>query len=75
MLKRLKKTGNSHALTIDKSMMQQLGITPDTLLSLVISNGQLIVSPTNVGVGSELLRSTMEDIFDAHDAAFIELAK
>jgi|GEM_PF-3307411 len=57
MMKTLKKRGNSYALMIDKALMQQLNVGPETRLQVVVSNGSLIVTPERVGlgqIGSEL---------------------
>ena len=53
MVKSLQKHGNSHALVIDKSLMEALGIGPDTPLQLTICGHSLVVTPVDVGVGRE----------------------
>lgn len=59
MVKKLQKRGNSHALVLDKSMMDQLGITPDTELQVTISAGCLVVRPVGLGVGSERVAASL----------------
>ncbi len=75
MLKTLSKRGNSHALVIDKALMEQLGITPTTQLQLVVSNGSLIVTPARVGIDSEELKAATEQIFERYEQTFRDLAK
>ena len=47
MLKKLKKTGNSHALNFDKSLMELMDITPDTPLELELNGRTLTVRPAD----------------------------
>lgn len=49
MIKNLVKHGNSYALVIDQSLMQLLGIEPDTQLKLEIQEGTLRIEPLRVG--------------------------
>ena len=53
MVKTLTKHGNSHALVIEKPVMESLGIKPDTPLLVTISGQSLIVTPADVGLGTE----------------------
>ena len=62
MVKKLQKRGNSHALVLDKSMMEQLGIGPDTALQVTISSGCLVVRPMSLGVGPDGVASSLKKI-------------
>ena len=53
MIKTLQKHGNSHALVIDKALMDALGVQADTPLQVSVSGNSLVVTPVNVGVGRE----------------------
>lgn len=75
MIKTLKKRGNSHMLLIDKAIIEQLNITPQTRLQLVVSNGSLIVTPTRVGVGEERVDEAMAALRETHGEVWAELAK
>ncbi|MCB9740340.1 MAG: hypothetical protein H6747_13850 [Deltaproteobacteria bacterium] len=75
MVRTLKKRGNSHALIIDRVLMEQLGITPETPLQLVVSDGTLHVTPIRHGLGSERVNALADALFDRYDEAFHELAK
>lgn len=59
MTKKLQKRGNSHALVFDKSLMDQLGIGPDTPLQLTVSGGKLVVSPIFSGAGKEKVSAAL----------------
>ena len=75
MIKTLIRHGDRHALVIDQTLMDQLGITPDTPLRLVVSNGSLVVTPVERGVAAAELREAMAELFERHDAAFDALAR
>lgn len=62
MIKKLQKRGNSHALVLDKTMMEELGIGPDSLLQITISSGCLVVRPASSGAGSEKVAGALEKI-------------
>lgn len=59
LIRKLQKRGNSHALVIDKTMMEQLGIGPDSLLQLTVSAGCLVVKPAEVGLGPEKVEASL----------------
>jgi antitoxin component of MazEF toxin-antitoxin module len=75
MIRTLKKRGNSHALIIERALMDQLGIEPDTKLQLVVSDGTLHVTPMRVGLGSERIGQIADELFARYDETFHELAK
>ena len=55
MITTLKKHGNSQALPIDRATMESLGIAMHTPLQVTISGGSLIVTPTEVGLGRQVV--------------------
>ena len=59
MIKKLQKHGNSHALVIDKALMEALGINEDTPLQLTLNGTTLVVSPVEVGLGDEDVREAI----------------
>lgn len=61
-VKKLQKRGNSHALVIDKTLMEQLGISPDTPLQLTVTGGSLVVRPVNSGAGPERVAQSLAKI-------------
>lgn len=60
MIRRLQKRGNSHALVIDRTIMEQLGIGPETLLQITVTGGCLVVRPTTVGLGPEKVEASLQ---------------
>ena len=59
MIKTLQKHGNSHALVIDKALMEALGIDEETPLQVTVSGSSLVVSPVEVGLGDEDTRDAI----------------
>ncbi len=53
MIKRLTKVGNSHALVIDKPLLDAMGIDAGTPLQLTVTGSSLIVTPVDADVGRE----------------------
>ena len=62
LVKTLQKRGNSHALVIDKTLMDQLGITPDTPLQITVTGGSLVVRPVNSGAGKQQVSESLSKI-------------
>jgi antitoxin component of MazEF toxin-antitoxin module len=53
MIKTLQKHGNSHALVIDKALMEALGIDENTPLRVTLNGTAIVVTPVDVGLGDE----------------------
>ena len=47
MIKQLRRVGNSNALLLDKAIMELLGLEENGEVQLVVSDGSLIVTPTD----------------------------
>lgn len=62
MVKTLQKHGNSHALVIDKALMEAMGIDADSPLQVTVSGNSLVVSPVHVGIGRERVAQEIEDL-------------
>ncbi len=62
MIKKLQRHGNSQALVIEKSLVDALGIQPDTPLEITISGQSLIVTPVNVGIGREAVTESIKKL-------------
>ena len=62
MIKTLQKHGNSQALVIEKSILDALGIEPDTKLEIVVSGQSLIITPVNVGVGRRAVAESIKKL-------------
>lgn len=53
MIKTLQKHGNSHALVIEKPILDALGIGAETPLQVTVSGNALVITPVQVGVGRD----------------------
>ena len=62
MIKTLTKVGNSHALVIEKPLLEALGIGPDTPLQVTVSGNSLIVTPATVGMGREAVAKSIKKL-------------
>ena len=62
MIKTLQKHGNSQALVIEKSIIDALGIEPDTQLEVIVSGQSLIITPVNVGVGRRAVAESIKKL-------------
>ncbi len=75
MTKTLQKYGNSHALVIDKALMDAMGITPETPLTLTVHGGTLTVAPAQVGLGPDAVNASLERLRKDYDQMLKNLAK
>ena len=75
MIKTLKKHGNSHALVIDKPIMELLGIDEHTPLKVTVEGAHLRVSPVNVGLGEEQVLASVAKMRARYDDVLKRLAK
>jgi len=75
MLKTLKKVGNSHALFLDKAILELLKIDADTPLELRIEDGVLIVVPVHDPRKHRQIDKVMEGIRKRYSKSFKKLAE
>ena len=75
MIKRLSKHGNSHALVIDKALLELLKIEPDTPLELTTDGRSLIVTPARDEAENTAFRKALDDVNDRHGGALKRLAE
>ena len=75
MIRKLQKHGNSHALVIEKALMDQLGISPDTPVQITVSGRTLTITPANVGLGTERIDELMDAVRSRYGKALENLAK
>lgn len=75
MTKVLQKHGNSHALVIDKALMDAMGITVETELTLTVTGNTLTVRPTNVGLGPERVNEALKKLRPRYGNMLRNLAK
>jgi antitoxin component of MazEF toxin-antitoxin module len=62
MIKKLQKHGNSHALVIDKPILEAMGIDADSELQVTVSGNALIIAPVNVGVGRKRVLEAIDKL-------------
>jgi antitoxin component of MazEF toxin-antitoxin module len=62
MIKTLQKHGNSHALVIDKALMEALGIDENTPLQLTLNGTTLVVAPVEVGLDEKDIASAIAEL-------------
>ena len=60
MVKKLQTVGNSQAIILDKPILEMLNVQAGAEFQLTVSSGALIMTPVNVGLGSQ----TVDEIFD-----------
>lgn len=75
MVKRLQKHGNSHALVIEKSLLDALGIQPDTQLEVTVSGQSLVLTPINVGLGREGVAKSIKKLRPRYNKMLRNLAE
>ena len=75
MSKTLQKYGNSHALIIDKALMEASGIGPETPLNISVQGGCITIRPSNVGIGPERVAATVAKLRPQYSEMLKNLAK
>ena len=75
MIKTLTKVGNSHALVLDKTTLDALGVSPQTPLNVTVSAGRLTIEPANVGIGTDAARRHAAALRDRYGQTLKRLAE
>jgi antitoxin component of MazEF toxin-antitoxin module len=75
MPKTLQKYGNSHALVIDKALMEATGIGPDTPLRITAQGGSITITVENVGIGSDRIAASIAKLRPKYDQMLKNWAK
>ncbi len=47
MITRLRKVGKNHALLLDRTLMELIGLEENALVQLTVHHGSLVVTPVN----------------------------
>jgi antitoxin component of MazEF toxin-antitoxin module len=71
MIKTLKKVGNSHSVTLDKALMEQMGIKTGSKLSLHLDGRNLVLTP----VDDRIDDATFDAALDAGMTRYAEALK
>ncbi|MCA9277669.1 MAG: AbrB/MazE/SpoVT family DNA-binding domain-containing protein [Phycisphaeraceae bacterium] len=75
MIKSLTKHGNSHAIILDRTILDQLGITPETPVQVTVSDGHLTITPVHVGLGTDRVNDLMKKVRNRYSSTLKKLAK
>jgi antitoxin component of MazEF toxin-antitoxin module len=75
MEKKLTKTGNSLALVLDRELLEQTGISADTVLDVSTDGDVIVVSPRRAKGRAEKLRKVMARADQRYGGVFRRLAK
>jgi len=75
MVKTLQKHGNSHALVIDKALMEAMGIDADSPLEVTVSGNSLILTPVHVGLGRDRVAKEIEELRPRYGEVLKRLAE
>lgn len=75
MTRLLQKHGNSVALVFDKTILEALGMTPETPLELTLSGSSLIITPAHIGIPNDELKETMQRLRPRYKTMLENLAK
>lgn len=75
MRKRLTRTGNSHALVLDKGVLEATGIDTDTILEVSTDGDVILISPVRDGDRVEKLKRGLDHMHERYADAFRRLAE
>lgn len=75
MPKHLTKTGNSHAVVIEKKILEATGIGPETPLEISTYGDVIVISPVREADRTAKLKRGMEAIHRLYAGAFRRLAE
>lgn len=75
MARTLTVIGDNLGLIIDKPLLEQLRIDPDTPLEVETDGQSLIIRPVRAGERRSRVRRATEKMMDAHDETLRKLAK
>ena len=74
MPKHLTKTGNSHAVVIDRPILEATEIGPDTPLEISTDGDLIIISPIRDGIRTSKLRQGVHRMHERYAGVFQRLA-
>ncbi len=75
MITRLRKIGKSHALLLDRTLMEAVGLEESALVQLTVHHGSLLVTPVNpTATTPEQFGAAMEYVMKKRASALKRLA-
>ncbi len=75
MRKRLTRTGNSHALVLDKGILEATGIDSDTMLEVSTDGDVILISPVRDEDRVAKLQRGLDRMHERYAGAFRRLAQ
>lgn len=77
MTKKLTRHGDSYSLVIDKSLLKTLNISENTILTLSIQDGALIIRPVQTSAHKKKpsIKKIAQEIIEEYSDVFEKLAK
>ncbi len=75
MIKTLQKVGNSKALILDKSVLEQLGVRDDDQVQLTVTGESLIVTAISRVIPDDVYERSKKKIMVKYDTMLRNLAK
>jgi antitoxin component of MazEF toxin-antitoxin module len=75
MVKKLTRTGNSLALVLEKSLLEELDITSETPLEVSTDGDVIVISPVRGARRTAKLRKVMNRAHERYGGAFRRLAE
>ncbi|MGE9295171.1 MAG: AbrB/MazE/SpoVT family DNA-binding domain-containing protein [Puniceicoccales bacterium] len=74
MIKELKRVGNSHSITVDKALMDQMGVQAGSKLQLLLDGRNLVISPVDNQIEDDAFEVALESGLKQYDQALRNLA-
>jgi antitoxin component of MazEF toxin-antitoxin module len=74
MIKTLRKVGNSHSVTLDRALMEQMGIREGSRLSLHLDGRNLVLTPVDDRIDGLSFGKALGEGMARYDKALKKLA-
>ncbi len=75
MIKTITKVGNSHALIIDRTLMDLTGLRPGAEVNVTVrEEGTIMIEPIRKTVDEETFSSTVKDVLADYSATLKKLS-
>lgn len=74
MIKTLRKIGNSHSVTLDRALMEQMGIREGSRLSLHLDGRNLVLTPVDDRIDEATFGKVLGEGMTRFDKALKKLA-
>lgn len=74
MIKKVRKVGNSHVITLDKAIMEQMGLREGSEVNVQLDGRNAVVSPAMPRVKDEEVTAALADGMKRYDDVLRRLA-